>query len=207
MTTPAADPAPQPERPERPERLVTERLILRDFRLEDTEAVHAYGSDPEVTAYMPWGPNSPQDTAAFMARALEQQATWPRLDLGLAIELKSEAQVVGSIALHLRDIPNATAEMGYVLRRDLWGRGLVSEAAGAMAAMGFNLGLHRIVATCDERNVGSYRVMEKLGMRREGLFRQDRRIRGAWRDTYVYAVLAAEWSAQADESRSRRDSP
>lgn len=193
MTTPAADLAPQPERPDR---LETERLILRDFRLEDTEAVHAYGSDPEVTAYMPWGPNSPEDTAAFMARALEQQATWPRLDLGLAIELKAEARVVGSIALHLRDIPNATVELGYVLRRDLWGRGLVSEAAEAVVAMGFGLGLHRIAAACDARNVGSYRVMEKLGMRREGLLQQDRLIRGAWRDTYVYALLAQEWTGR-----------
>lgn len=192
MTTPAADLAPQPERPDR---LETERLILRDFRLEDTEAVHAYGSDPEVTAYMPWGPNSPEDTAVFMARVLEQQATWPRLDLSLAIELKAEACVVGSIALHLRDIRNASVEMGYVLRRDLWGQGIFSEAAAAMTSLGFRLGLHRIAATCDVRNTGSYRVMEKLGMRREGCFRQDRQLRGAWRDTYLYAVLAEEWAA------------
>lgn len=201
MTTPAVQRAPQPERPDRIE---TERLILRDFRLEDTEAVHAYGSDPEVTTYMPWGPNSPQDTAAFMARALERQATWPRLDLGLAIELKAEGGVVGSIALHLRDIPNATVELGYVLRRDLWGRGLVSEAAEALVALGFGLGLHRIVAACDVRNVGSYRVMEKLGMRREGLLRQDRRLRGAWRDTYVYALLAEDWVARAGEPAAER---
>ncbi|MDP2214278.1 GNAT family N-acetyltransferase [Phenylobacterium sp.] len=178
----------------RPERLETERLILRDFRLEDTEAVHVYGSDPEVTQFMPWGPNSPQDTAAFMARVLEQQATWPRLDLGLAIELKSEAQVVGSIALHLRDVPNATVEMGYVLRRDLWGLGLVTEAGRAMIDMGFGVcGLHRIVASCDVRNVGSYRVMEKLGLRREGRLRKDRMIGAEWRDTYVYALLDEEW--------------
>jgi RimJ/RimL family protein N-acetyltransferase len=184
----------------RPEQIETDRLILRDFRLEDTEAVHAYGSDPEVVQYMPWGPNSPQDTAAFMARVLEQQATWPRLDLGLAVELKGERQVVGSIALHLRDIPNATVEMGYVLRRDLWGQGLVSEAAEAMMALGFSLGLHRIYATCDVRNVGSYRVMEKLGMRREGVLLKDRRIRGVWRDTYVYALLAEEWAQRRGDS-------
>lgn len=180
---------------QRPDRLETDRLILRDFRLEDTVPVHAYASDPEVTQYMPWGPNSPEDTAAFIARALEQQATWPRLDLGLALELKAEGQVVGSIALHLRDIPHATVEMGYVLRQDLWGQGLVSEAARAMFALGFErLDLHRIVASCDVRNVGSYRVMEKLGMRREGLLREDRLVRGAWRDTYIYALLAQEWS-------------
>lgn len=199
---------PDPTRPtQRPERLETERLILRDFRLEDTEAVHAYGSDPEVTQYMPWGPNRPEDTAAFIARALEQKTTWPRLELGLALELKSEAQVVGAIALHLRDLRHSTMEIGYVLRRDLWGKGLVSEAARALMAMGFEqLGLHRITAACDVRNVGSYRVMEKLGMRREGLLRQDRQLRGEWRDTLIYGLLAEEWGAGPIIQPPERDS-
>lgn len=173
----------------------TERLRLRDFRLEDAPAVHAYGADPEVTHYMPWGPNTPEETAAFIARALEQQATWPRLDLGLAIEHRGLGVVVGSIALHLRDIPHRSLEMGYCLRRDLWGQGLVTEAGRALLRVGFEeLGLHRITATCDVRNTGSYRVMERLGMRREGEMRKDRRVRGAWRDTYLYAILAESWS-------------
>ena len=56
------------------------------------------------------------------------------------------------------------------------------------------LNLHRVIATCDVRNTGSFGVMEKLGMRREGALRQDRQIKGAWRDTYLYAVLAEEWT-------------
>jgi len=83
--------------------LRTERLLLRDFQLDDFEAVHAYGSDPEVARYMEWGPNTPDDTRAFLTRALASQAIWPRLDFGLAIESRSLGMVIGSIRLHLRD--------------------------------------------------------------------------------------------------------
>ena len=175
----------------------TERLLLRDFRETDFDDVHAYGSDPEVARYMPWGPNTPDDTRDFLARSLLQQASWPRLEFGLAIEQAGTSSVIGSVALHLIDGPNRTVELGYCLRRDLWRQGLVTEAARAMVDAGFrSLDLHRIAATCDARNVASYSVMQKLGMRREGLLRRDRQVKGEWRDTYVYAVLAEEWPAR-----------
>ncbi|MBO6634491.1 MAG: GNAT family N-acetyltransferase, partial [Parvibaculum sp.] len=60
-----------------------------------------------------------------------------------------------------------------------------------------DFGLQRIVATCDQRNKASARVMEKLGMRREGAFRQSKFIQGEWRDEYLYAVLAAEFDFPA----------
>jgi ribosomal-protein-alanine N-acetyltransferase len=57
------------------------------------------------------------------------------------------------------------------------------------------LAVHRLLASCDTRNHGSYRVMEKLGMRREALFRKDEMLRGEWRDSYRYAILEEEWFA------------
>lgn len=177
----------------------TERMVLRDFRAEDFEAVHAYASDPEVVRFMPWGPNDEDETRKFFERVAADCEAQPRTELGLAIEFPPEGGVVGSIALHPADLPNRTMMMGYCLRRDLWGRGLVFEAARALLDVGFGqLSLHRIFATCDVRNTGSWRVMEKLGMRREGVLLKDRLIRGEWRDTYVYAVLAEEWSRRGD---------
>jgi RimJ/RimL family protein N-acetyltransferase len=172
----------------------TERLLLRDFRETDFDDVHAYGSDPEVARYMPWGPNTLEDTRAFLAMTRTQQATWPRLEFGLAIEHRDSGRVIGSIALHARDGAHRTVELGYCLRRDLWRQGLVSEAARALVDVAFRtLSLHRVFATCDLRNTASFGVMEKLGMRREACFRQDRQTKGEWRDTYLYAVLAEEW--------------
>ena len=184
MTTP-----PQPWFPIR-----TERLLLRDFREDDFEGVHAYAADPEVARYMVWGPNTPEETRGFMDRVLANRAAWPRLDYGLAIEHVGAGVVIGSINLRLSDAENRTAEIGYCIHRAWWRQGIVHEASRALVDMAFNtLGLHRVIATCDVRNTGSYGVMEKLGMRREALLRQDRQIKGAWRDTYLYAVLAEEW--------------
>jgi RimJ/RimL family protein N-acetyltransferase len=108
--------------------------------------------------------------------------------------LKADDRVIGSIRLWVIDEDNRTAEIGYALHKDYWRQGLTSEAARALIRVGFEtLGLHRIIAICDARNRGSWSVMRKLGMRREGRFRQDKQVKGAWRDTYSYALLAEEW--------------
>lgn len=190
MTITATDDAP-PWFP-----LETRRLRLRPFRPEDRDDVHAYGSDPMVSRFMVWGPNTDEETDAFLGKAIEGQGRWPRTDVGLAMELKATGRVVGSIRLWVVDPDQRTAEIGYTLARPLWRKGLTFEAAQALMAVGFEtLGLHRIVATCDLRNRGSWGVMRKLGMRREGLMRQERMVKAAWRDTYLYALLADEWAA------------
>jgi len=174
----------------------TERLLLRDFRRADFDDVHAYAADPEVSRYMPWGPNTPGQTREFLDRALIEQAVWLRLDFGLAIELTATGRVIGSISLDLRDGPNRTAEIGYCLHPASWRQGLITEAARALIDAAFRtLRLHRVLATCDVRNTASFGVMEKLGMRREGCFRRDRQIKDAWRDTFSYAVLAEDWGS------------
>ncbi|THD53606.1 GNAT family protein [Phenylobacterium sp.] len=179
---------PAPEKPWFP--IHTERLILREFREGDLADVHAYAVMPEVSRFMTWGPNTAEESREFLDRALASQADWPRGHVGLAIE--RNAVVIGSIRLDLHD--DAGADLGYTLSQDHWRQGIATEAARAVLAEAFgSLGLHRVWATCDVDNTGSFSVMEKLGMRREAYFRQDRFIRGAWRDSYLYAILAEEW--------------
>ncbi len=174
--------------------LETERLRLREFRQTDLDDIHAYGSDPKVSRFMDWGPNTPEVSQEFLGRQLASQATWPRPDVSLAVQLRSTDEVVGSIRLWLVDAPNRTGELGYSLSRTVWRQGIATEAARAMLQAGFSvLNLHRVIATCDVRNRGSWGVMRKLGMRREGRMRQDRQIKGAWRDTYLYAIRADEY--------------
>ena len=174
--------------------LETERLRLREFRQADFDDIHAYGGDPRVSRFMDWGPNTPEISQEFLGRQLASQEAWPRPDVSLAVQLQATDGVVGSIRLWLIDAPNRTAELGYSLSRAVWRQGIATEAARAMLEVGFTtLGLHRIVATCDVRNRGSWGVMRKLGMRREGRLRQDRQVKGAWRDTYLYALLADEY--------------
>ena len=172
----------------------TERLLLREIRAEDETDVHEYASDPEVVRLMIWGPNTPEATREFLTRALAAKARWPRPNVALAIELKSERRMIGSIELRISDEKNRTGDVGYVLNRKYWGHGHMTESARALLNVAFNeLKLHRVWATCHAQNRASYRVMEKLGMRREGLFLKNAMEKGEWRDTYLYAILAEEW--------------
>jgi RimJ/RimL family protein N-acetyltransferase len=175
----------------------TERLLLRELRAADEDHIHEYASDPEVVRLMIWGPNTREATREFLDRALQAQTQWPRADVGLAIELKSEHRMIGSIGLRMKDGTNHTADIGYVLNRKYWRNGYMTESARAVLDVAFKqLKLHRVWATCDIRNGASYRVMEKLGMRREGTFVKNAMEKGEWRDTYLYAILAEEWQAK-----------
>jgi len=83
--------------------------------------------------------------------------------------------------------------LGYCYDRAAWGRGYATEAASEILDFGFDvLLLHRVWAGCDPENVASARVLEKLGMRLEGHLRESERIRGAYRDTLVYAVIESD---------------
>ncbi|HEY0436705.1 MAG TPA: GNAT family protein, partial [Phenylobacterium sp.] len=101
---------------------------------------------------------------------------------------------IGSIRLAVSDPANLTGDFGYSLNRAYWRQGVATEASRAILDVAFGvLGLHRVWAECDPENVGSWGVMQKLGMRREAHIREARRIKGEWRDRYVYAVLARDW--------------
>jgi ribosomal-protein-alanine N-acetyltransferase len=174
--------------------LPTERLLLRDFAAEDAPAVHEYGSDPRVVEYLPWGPNTEEQTREFIARQITAQRQEPRLGYDLAVTLKAGGRLIGGCGLHVTAGKGGSGWIGYCLARRFWGEGYATEAARALVGFGFgNLGLHRIFATCDVRNVASAHVLEKVGMEREGRLREDRYARGQWRDSYVYGILEREW--------------
>lgn len=170
--------------------LETQRLLLREFDASDEASIHEYASDPEVVRYAPWGPNTPEETRRVLNERLEEQQRWPRADVTLAIVLKTEHNVIGSLRLGILDDTNRTGDFGYVLNPRYWNRGYTTEACAALVRCAFErLNLHRLVATCDTRNVASMRVMERLGMRREAHFVRDVFQRTEWRDSYLYAVL------------------
>jgi [ribosomal protein S5]-alanine N-acetyltransferase len=174
--------------------LMTERLCLREFRGSDEADIHAYASDPEVVRYASWGPNTPGDTRAVLDAWQLEQRHWPRSSVTLAIELSAEGRLIGAIRLEERDAMHRAADFGYTVTRAYWNRGMATEAGRAVLETAFRvLRLHRVWATCDTRNVASRRVLEKLGLRREGEMRRDTIRAGAWSDTYLYAVLAEEW--------------
>lgn len=172
----------------------TPRLLLREARPEDYDDIHAYAVRDEVVRFMVWGPNSREETRRALDGWLDEQSVWPRPGVNLVIEEKASERVVGAIRLTLQDAENRTADMGYTLHSEVWRRGYGTEAARTVLNVAFGqLGLHRVFAMADTENVGSWGIMEKLGMRREATLRKNRQVRGAWRDNHVYAILAEEF--------------
>jgi RimJ/RimL family protein N-acetyltransferase len=165
-------------------------LRIRPFVADDWRSLHAYMSDPDVTAYLPGGLNEKQAKEFVAANAIGGREPFD----AYALVLAADNALIGHVYFHpwfgLR-----TYEIGWVVRTDQQARGYATEAARALLDHAFeSLGLHRVIASCHAENAASRRVMEKLGMRREAHFRKcglggD----GEWFDEYLYAVLAEEW--------------
>ena len=183
----------------------TARLRLRRVAPGDEDAVHALLSDERVVRHMLFPRFTPERARAFVARLQEPPADARPTQFVLAVverqgegegEGEGEADaLVGLCGLVLRP-ELEEGELWYLLRPERWGRGLVTEAVRALVDHGFRaLALHRVWASCLPENPASARVLEKVGFRREGLLRQNLRIHGEWRDSHLYALLAAEWPA------------
>jgi ribosomal-protein-alanine N-acetyltransferase len=174
--------------------LQTERLLLRPYRDDDFEGVHAYGSDPEVVRYMLWGPNTGEQTRHFLVEVQDGARAEPRTKFDFAIELRETCTMIGGCGIYLKGSELLVGEMGYVLNPRYHRRGLMPEAARALIGFGFgDLHLHRIFARCHPDNRPSARVMEKCGMQYEGRLREAELVKGAWWDYLYYSILEQEW--------------
>ncbi|RDU34977.1 GNAT family N-acetyltransferase [Neobacillus piezotolerans] len=175
-------------------KLETERLILRKVTMNDAEDMFAYGSDEEVARYVTWDKhNTIEDTRSFIDFVLgkyenKQLAPW-------AIESKETGRMIGTIDFVSWQPRHNSAEIGYVIARDQWGKGITTEAASELIKFGFeHMELVRIQARCFIENIGSARVMEKVGMSFEGVNRKAAFIKGKHRDLKIYAILKEDFA-------------
>ena len=146
--------------------LSTERLILRPPRAEDAPAVfEAFASDPEVTRFLRWRPHrSLADSHRAMGARLKGLETGD--EYSWLLSLRTDGSVLGIISAWPGE---EDVEIGFALGRRFWGRGLMTEAVRSVVAWVFESGMTRVWATCDAENLVSARVLEKAGLRREGL--------------------------------------
>lgn len=173
----------------------TERLILRPLLLTDLEELFSYYAQEEVVRYLYMEPKSKAEVHEALQLKINQTNLVEKGDkFTLAVLLTSESKVIGEVHLFLKTPEHKTAEIGYVFNPDYKGHGYASEAAAMMLKIGFeHYNFHRIFARCDARNVASYKVMERLGMRREAHLIQNEFVKGEWTDELEYAILREEW--------------
>lgn len=180
-----------------PEVIQTPRLILRPFRHADLEDVLDYSADEEWSRFLPVPfPYEREHAADFIARQTSLDRT-----VRPAWALVFEGVVIGGLNLALI-AEHRLAELGFSVARRHWGRGLVPEAGRAVIDAAFEVDpeLNRMRALADERNVASKRVLEKLGMRKEGVLRQNRINRGEFCDEAWFGILRSEWVEQQARS-------
>ncbi|WP_420403162.1 GNAT family N-acetyltransferase [Nisaea sp.] len=180
--------------------VMTERLRLRAYRNDDLENIFRLRSNPGVVALLYGDPM----TRSEATEALALYMTPPVLEadgdeLRIAVERRADGAYVGNLKLQLLSRAHLQGEIGYVLDPRHQGRGYALEAARKALELGFaHFGMHRISAHCDVRNIASWKLMEKLGMRREAHYREKEFFKGAWAEDFVYAILRREWASRAD---------
>jgi ribosomal-protein-alanine N-acetyltransferase len=173
--------------------LETPRLILRDVRATDADAFHAYMRREQYWRDLPIQPPTPGWIADLVDRCLEDQVRVPRTDFFLAATEKDSGQLVGEAILHVRSIQWRQGEIGWGVSSDRTGRGFATEIGTALLRHALDtLGLHRVYARCRVENEASRRIMVKLGMREEGVFRENIFARGEWWSTAQYAILSSD---------------
>ncbi len=181
------------ERSVLPEAIETDRLVLRPFELGDVGDVLAYAQDPEWSRYLRILPRPYELKHAeqFIARQLLlDRSTHPSWAITL------EGSVIGGVNLRF-NFEHRSAEIGYSVARKHWKKGICTEAAGAVidAAFSTHEDLNRVHARADADNLGSQRVMEKIGMVKEGVLRLNRVERGEAFDEAWFSILRPEWEA------------
>jgi ribosomal-protein-alanine N-acetyltransferase len=174
--------------------LQTSRLILRPLTAEDSEAVFAYSQDPEVARYTGWdAARSISEAEAFVQSVLQRYGRGSPAPWGVVH--RAHQQLIGTCGFSAYSPISGTGFLSYAYSRAYWGQGLATEAAVRAIEFGFTvIGLARIQAMCISENIGSWRVMEKAGLLREGILKGlGTKGPNRW-DLGVYSLTRADWA-------------
>ncbi len=180
--------------------LNTDRLSLREFRTSDVDGLFRLYRLPETSRYESWNSlDNEREASEIVQFWIQQQSQDPRKGYTLAIELNESETFIGLIGLDrgfgVETSDRRTGFVGFRLFPVYWNRGYATEALGAVLTWGFeSLGLHRVHSGCVAENLASSRVLEKAGMRREGITRKSFPIDDDWYDYHVYSILSEEFA-------------
>ena len=181
--------------------LHTSRLILRPLAADDAPDMFAYASNPQMTRFTTWDAHqSIDDSRAFLAQAINKYQNGLAMDWGIVDGATD--QLIGTCGLTSYSEQHHRGDLGYGIAVPYWNKGYMTEAARAAIDCAFRmLPIMRLQSCCHVQNIGSSRVMGKLGMSHEGTFRQYFRFRDVPHDVKWFSLLREEWEAQAASSR------
>ena len=176
--------------------LKTKRLVLRDFETEDFSDVFVYASDPLVCRFLPWGPvDDVNNSKQFIDKCLRERAEEPRKFYEFAIEY--EKKVIGAVSLRNISFEHKRCEIGYLLNKDFWRKGIMTEASDKVMEFAFNeLKVHRLFAVYDPENIASASTLAGLGFIKEAHFRKSVFIKGSYRDRILCAILEDDYATR-----------
>ena len=188
------------------QRIETQRLILRRFKMEDADDMfHNWASDPEVTRYLTWPVHSSVDvTKTVLKEWVPMYEDGGYFNWGM--EYKETGEVIGNISVVKLNENTEAADMGYCMSRAYWGRGLMPEALKAVMAFLFDVvGLNRIAACHDVNNPKSGRVMDKAGMKLEGILRRAGKNNLGICDEVWHAMTREDWESRSEPAVECQD--
>jgi [ribosomal protein S5]-alanine N-acetyltransferase len=176
------------------ETLIGLRIVLRALDLSDTEQIFTLFSDPEAMRYWSFLPYTEISQAR---QRLERDIAGARAGEWLPWGIALEDTLIGTVTLHDLNREQGRAELGYMLARAHWGRGLAREATSLVIGHAFGpLGLRRLEADIDPRNVASDKLLTRLGFQKEGFLRERWRVGDEISDSALFGLLKRDWEVR-----------
>jgi RimJ/RimL family protein N-acetyltransferase len=175
--------------------LETERLLIRPVKVSDLEPVYAYRNDPEVARYQGWDVPYPREKVVRWVNDPDRVVpAKPGDRLKAALEHKATGEMIGDAGFILSKDDARQARIWYTLARAHWHQGYATEALQRLLGLLFGeLNLHRVTAETYVPNEPSWRLLERLGFRREAHLVESTWFKGAYESEYHYAMLKEEW--------------
>lgn len=182
-------------------KIETDRLILRRFKIEDADIMYTnWASDDEVTQYLTWPTHADVNVTRGVIEGWIQNYANPDF-YHWAVVLKSIGEPIGSLSVVKYEEKTASAAIGWCMGKRWWGQGIMPEAARAVLQYLFTeIGFNRIAAYHDKNNPKSGRVMQKIGMLREGTLRANGKNNQGIVDEVYYSILKEEYEKDHDQN-------
>ncbi|MBL8643295.1 MAG: GNAT family N-acetyltransferase [Rhodospirillaceae bacterium] len=175
--------------------MITRRLVIREYTTADTPAVQENVRDASYWEHHATEPPSAEQISALILWAVQEQSIKPRINYYLASARKDSGVIIGEAVLRITDPVHRQGEIGFGIGRKYWKQGYATEIGACLLHAAFShFKLHRVLGQCAPDNKASIRVMQKLGMAREGMMRDTTFARGKWWSSVVYSILEHEYA-------------